>query len=225
MLVDHAIDPRGEVILIVPGIENAKDPAALEDGLDPDTVGQSPATSAIETKQRKDIRIQVFAKHLMRGSSYFDKLLNGNWKEGREFKENGSIEITVESWDMDPFLVVLHIIHGDLLKVPRALNLRKLGNVAVIADYYGVLEVRFFVDIWMDPLEDMVPHHGSKCSDDIVSWLWISYFFQDAELFETCTFVLMNEGEDEIDSCGYPIPATIICKTISIEFFRILTVY
>lgn len=225
MSVDHAIDPRGEVILIVLGIENAKDPAVLDDGLDPGTVEQSPATSVIETKQRKDIRIQVSAKHLMRGSSYFDKLLNGNWKEGREFKQNGTIEITVESWDIDAFLVFLHIIHGDLLRVPRALNLGKLGNVAIIADYYGVLEVRFFANIWMDPLEDMVPHHGSKCSDDIVSWLWISYFFRDAELFETCTFILMNEGEDEIHSCGYPIPAIIICKAISVGFFRALTVY
>lgn len=223
MSVAHGIDPRGEVILIVPGIENAKDPAVLDDGLDPDTVEQSPATPVIETKQRKNIPIQVSAKHLMRGSSYFDKLLNGNWKEGREFKQNGTIEITVESWDIDAFLVVLHIIHGDLLKVPRSLNLGKLGNVAIIADYYGALEVRFFADIWIGSL-DRVPHPESRCSYNIVSWLWVS-FFRDAELFEICTFILMNEGEDEIYSCGYPIPATIICKTISIGPFRTLTVY
>lgn len=219
MSIDHVFDSRGEVILIVPGVEQVEDSTVLDGGLDSDTI----IAEQKDTKQRKDIRIQVSAKHLMRGSSFFDKLLSGNWKEGREFKDNGSIEITVQSWYIDPLLVILHIVHGDLSKVPRDLDLEELGNVAIIADYYGVSEVRFFADIWINNFTwDELPQYDSKPSDDVVSWLWISYFFRNAEIFTACTYILMNNSAEEICSCDYPIPAALICKAILNQILSLL---
>lgn len=214
MSVDHVFDPRGEVILVVPHVKHIEHPASLDD--DRHLLSSAGNTG---TKEQKDIRIQVSARHLMRRSSYFDKLLSANWKEGRELKENGSVQITVESWDMNAFLVILRIIHGDLLKVPRTLDVEQLGNVAMIADYYGVPETRFFGNIWINSLGEVVPNCDRECiecSDYIACWLWISYFFRDAKTFKTCTSILMNDSDDTIDSCDYPIPAQIIGKGTSI---------
>ncbi|CBF89996.1 predicted protein [Aspergillus nidulans FGSC A4] len=65
------------------------------------------------------VQIQVSARHLALGSPVFDRMLHGSWKEGREFKEKGSIVLVVDNWDVDAFLVVLNILHSQLLKLPR----------------------------------------------------------------------------------------------------------
>ncbi|KAL4821399.1 hypothetical protein BDW67DRAFT_180100 [Aspergillus spinulosporus] len=155
------------------------------------------------------VQIQVSARHLALGSPVFDRMLHGNWKEGREFKEKGSIVLVVDSWDVDAFLVVLYILHSQLLKLPRKVTIEQLAKIAVIADYYDCQSVRFFGSLWVRCLPRKPPASPFHFRD-IMLGLWISYFFRHALTFSAYSRAAIEQSDYFISSLGLPIPATII---------------
>ncbi|KAL4753693.1 hypothetical protein BDW72DRAFT_168407 [Aspergillus terricola var. indicus] len=155
------------------------------------------------------VQIQVSARHLALGSPVFDRMLHGNWKEGREFKEKGSIVLVVDSWDVDAFLVVLYILHSQLLKLPRKVTIEQLAKIAVIADYYDCQSVRFFGSLWVRCLPRKPPASPFHFRD-IMLGLWSSYFFRHALTFSAYSRAAIEQSDYFISSLGLPIPATII---------------
>jgi hypothetical protein len=155
------------------------------------------------------VQIQVSARHLALGSPVFDRMLHGNWKEGREFKEKGSIVLVVDSWDVDAFLVVLYILHSQLLRLPRKVTIEQLAKIAVIADYYDCQSVRFFGSLWVRCLPRKPPASPFHFRN-IMLGLWISYFFRHALTFSAYSRAAIEQSDCFISSLGLPIPATII---------------
>ncbi|KAI9371073.1 hypothetical protein BJX61DRAFT_544042 [Aspergillus egyptiacus] len=229
MQPDHILDPRGEVILLV---RNSNSPFApwTDEGTIPEASGysyghrldllelSSNSSSPEETEQDdkedkeeedKEIRIQVSARHLTLGSPFFNSMLSNTWKEGKEFQANGRIELVIDGWDIEALLVVMHIIHAQLDKVPRSLDVELLAKVAAIADYYSVDAVKFFGRIWM-------PGCGSaqlvmtKDSRGLLLWVWASYYFKDARGFRDSTVHCLHQHKGPISSLGLPIPGAII---------------
>lgn len=80
-----------------------------------DSSDEESANGSVEEEDsippKADVRIQVFAKHLMLASPVFKKALTGKWKEGSTFVGTGSVEITTEGWDVEAFLILLRILH------------------------------------------------------------------------------------------------------------------
>ncbi|KAL5002030.1 hypothetical protein BDV10DRAFT_129370 [Aspergillus recurvatus] len=189
-----------------PGFEND---AEEDDARTCIRIPTKPESSDHDEEADSHVQIQVSAKHLALGSPVFDRMLHGNWKEGREFKEKGSIVLVVDSWDVDAFLVVLYILHSQLLKLPRKVSIEQLAKIAVIADYYHCQSVRFFGSLWVRCLPKKPPASPYEFRD-IMLGLWISYFFRHALTFSAYSRAAIEQSNYFISSLGLPIPATII---------------
>lgn len=159
-----------------------------------------------------NVYIKVSAKHLTFASPVFKAMLTGPLKEGVAFSklQEGSVEITAESWDIDAFLIVLRIIHCQVKPMPHNPNLEMLAKVAVIADYYQCQEaVRHFADKWVTGLEGTIPKEYSR---DLILRLWIAWFFRLSSQFKTVTSIAMSHSGGIISNLGLPIPDRVIGK-------------
>ncbi|KAI7976404.1 hypothetical protein EIK77_000229 [Talaromyces pinophilus] len=165
-----------------------------------------------------NVYIQVSAKHLMLASPVFKSMLTGSWKESVTSSklQNGSIEISTDSWDIDAFLILLRIIHCQFNQVPRKLSLEMLAKVAVIADYYKCKEVvQFFSDTWIVVLEGAYVEEYSR---DLILRLWIAWFFQLSSQFRTVTSIAMSHSGGLISNLGLPIPNRVIALMKSVPY-------
>jgi hypothetical protein len=232
MAADHILDPRGEVILVVrnpnaplaqlineelvsakapvPAAENTE--SCAERPTKRPKVSSETSNASTHPKPEdpnpKEIRIQVSAKHLSVGSPVFDRMLYGGWKEGKEFKEKGSIELEVDNCDIEALLVVLYILHSRLHQVPHKLNVEQLAKIAVVADYYDCQSLAFFSPIWLGGLKgEQVPAAFSR---DLVVWIWVSFYFRWGDTFENATRKCIECCPGPISSFGLPIPKSII---------------
>ncbi|KAJ5183240.1 hypothetical protein N7492_000856 [Penicillium capsulatum] len=161
-----------------------------------------------ELAVRSCFRIQVSAKHLMLASPVFKKILTGGWKESITYFQQGSIEITAESWDIEALMILLRVIHGKYHHVPRKLTLEMLAKIGVIADYYDCKETMYFLtDMWILNMEENIPTEPSR---DLMLWLWIAWFFELPSQFKLSTSIAMSQSEGWIDMLGLPIPDNII---------------
>ncbi|KAF4210350.1 hypothetical protein CNMCM5878_004513 [Aspergillus fumigatiaffinis] len=155
-------------------------------------------------------RVQVSAKHLVLASPVFKETLKGGWKESLTYLQKGSVEITADSWDIEAFLILLHIIHGQYYQTPRKITLETLAQVAVLADYYDCREaLDILVTTWINALEETIPKSYSR---NPVLWLWVSRFFQLPAQFREATSTAMSWSNNWIDNLGLPIPDIVISK-------------
>ncbi|EAW19549.1 BTB/POZ domain-containing protein [Aspergillus fischeri NRRL 181] len=179
-------------------------PAEEQPAEDPIEIGR-------ETQDESCFRIQVSAKHLMLASSVFKKILTGGWKESVAYLQKGSVEITVESWDIKALLILLCAIYSQHYRIPRTLTLEMLAKVTVLADYYDCKEAMcVWMTIWIDALEERIP---STYSRDLFQWLWISWFFKLPNQFKQVTSTAMSRSNGWINNgLGLPIPDKVISK-------------
>lgn len=182
---------------------------------EPSTMTAEPsATDANTDGTKKEVHIQVSAKHLTFGSPVFNRMLNGDCMEAAEFKEKGYVELVVPNWDVEALLLVLHIMHAQTSKVPRLLSLEDLTKVTLIADYYDVKEVKLCCDLWIWVLTDFRPSKLEQPLRDAVLWIWVSYFSRRPDRFATACSIAIEQLKSPISSLGLPIPAPIIGKFI-----------
>ncbi|KAL4794542.1 hypothetical protein BDV19DRAFT_390148 [Aspergillus venezuelensis] len=234
MTPHHILDPTGEVILVVrnpnPSFAvwtstDAKDTNASHESSTQDYDSETEAyvgcgynnhrTEASDGDEDDDfaetttaeVRIQVSAKHLMLGSSVFNKMLSGDWAEGRELREKGSVELVIPDWDIEALLVVLYIMHSRLLKVPRQVTLENLAKIAVIADYYHCESVQFFRTLWNRWVPKKPPTAYTR---DVLLGLWVSHFFNWDVHFSAYTKAATEYSEGIIEPLGLPIPAQVL---------------
>ncbi|KAL4948178.1 hypothetical protein BDW69DRAFT_189510 [Aspergillus filifer] len=232
MTPDHILDPTGEVILVV---RNPNPPFAVWTSTDTQGTNASPEPSTQDSDNETetsvgwghykieisdsdedddpaettpaDVRIQVSAKHLMLGSLVFNKMLSGDWAEGRELRGKGSIELVIHDWDIEALLVVLHIMHARLLKVPPQVTLEKLAKIAVIADYYHCESVQFFRTLWQRWLPKKPPAAYTR---DVLLGLWVSHFFNWDVHFDAYTKAASEYSDGIVEPLGLPIPEQVL---------------
>ncbi|EAW18105.1 uncharacterized protein NFIA_080490 [Aspergillus fischeri NRRL 181] len=182
----------------------AEEPAVEE------PVVEEPAETGVAGRLDQNyFRIQVSAKHLILASSFFKKLLKGAWQESLTYLQKGSVEITADTWDLEA-LLILRVIHGQYYHVPRKITLETLAKVAVLANYYDCREaLDILANIWINALEETIP---KSYSQDLILWLWISWFFQLPAQFREATSTAMSCSNNRIDNLALPIPDNIISK-------------
>ncbi|KAL4995494.1 hypothetical protein BDV10DRAFT_174621 [Aspergillus recurvatus] len=193
-----------------PPEEAVPEQAVPEQAAPEEAVPEEPAETGVHTQQEEIcFRIQVSAKHLILASPVFKKILAG-WKESVTYRQKGSAEITVESWDLEAILILLRAIHGQNYRIPRKLTIELLAKVAVIADYYDCREaVDILGHMWINALEEAIPLTYCR---DLVLWLWVSWFFQFPAQFKEATSTAMSWSNKGIDNLGLPIPFNVISK-------------
>lgn len=199
----HELDPNGDVILILQVDESViKKRRAEKQSASIPTEDSTPVS--------RNIRYRASSRHLKLSSSYFERSLRKGWPEGFALESKGSVEIKIENWDPEAFLLLLNIIHGRSGQVPRTIKLYNLANFAAVVDYYQCREtVQFFVDIWVDKLKESLP---SGYSDDVMRWICVSWVFCRKDIFPIVTRVAQLHGKGVMDTLGLPIPSFIIGK-------------
>lgn len=116
----------------------------------------------------------------------------------------------MERWDIEALLILLRVIHCQNQHVPRKLTLEMLAKVAVLADFYECKEaVGFFANIWIEALEEEPP--TTYCRD-LITWLWISWFFELPRYFQEVTSTAMSRSNGSISNLELPIPDRVLGK-------------
>lgn len=164
------------------------------------------------SKKQEYIRIRVSAKHLMLASPVLKKTLSGGWKESALFAKKGSIDLVVQGWDLEAFLLFLRIIHCQHKDLPSTITVEMLAKIAVLADYYACKDsVHFFANLWIEKLKAQFP--SQYCRDSML-WLFISWFFGHPDELTKSTSITMTYSNAPIANLGLPIPMSVLGKIL-----------
>jgi hypothetical protein len=210
----YECDPHGDVILLL------RDPdtpfAAWHDSEEPTDDSQEPDPTEIplpeedEDVESEYTEIRVSSHRLMQASQYFDRMLNGDWKETKTLQSNGCLRIEISDWDIGAVQILMDIIHGRTRKVPEEISLEMLTKLAVLVDFYECLEaVDFFARIWIEKLISPLPDVYTR---DVVLWICISWAFQRPDIFGTASYIVIMFSKGPLQTMGLPIPERITRK-------------
>ena len=169
-----------------------------------------------------EIRILASSKHMTLVSPFFKALPQSNFKEGTELREKGRVEIPLPEEDSEAMTTLTYIIHSQFSKVPLALDLNEMTNIALMVDKYDmpVVVKKLFSDLWMDKCKEKVVKRWmsdeptakipSTLCDDLHKWLFVSWIFErKAEFEETTKELILNSVHDNVCSVALPIPSSI----------------
>ncbi|MCJ1354863.1 MAG: hypothetical protein MMC33_004853 [Icmadophila ericetorum] len=161
--------------------------------------------------ERQATRVRVSSKHLSLSSSAFKALFSRKFREGTALHNEGSIELSLPDDHPATLLILLNIVHGKFKKVPKALDLDMLTQMAILVDKYDLSEaVSLVSDIWISDINETIPTHMSEA---LVQWICISWIFKRRFEFKKATRVAQNYAESTIDkysATSLPIPSVVI---------------
>ncbi|KAH0551143.1 hypothetical protein GP486_007519 [Trichoglossum hirsutum] len=157
--------------------------------------------------EKGEIQIRVSSNHLALASTYFERMLRGNWKEGHALRSDGHVGLDVGEWDHEAFLILMNVIHGRTRAVPQSISLELLAKIAVLVDYYKCEEViRVFLEMWISQLKENLPETYSR---DLILWICISWVFRLSKQFTIATNIALQQSRGPIQTLGLPIPARV----------------
>ncbi|KAI0859888.1 hypothetical protein F4860DRAFT_515385 [Xylaria cubensis] len=210
----------------VPQIPSLLESPPLKSSLDPEgdlclQVGESPATSFI-----------VCSRTLARTSSFWNVLLNGEFREGKKScsRDAGSERrpIDLPEDDPRPMALLLNIIHGHFDRVPSyecAMNIWDLYDISVVTDKYDMAHVlRPWAAGWLRSIITPTRHLHERpqlslreqhCHEK----LWIYWELGDKTNFEiiACTLLLhssaLTEDANSLRCRGIREPSDIYERT------------
>ena len=161
--------------------------------------------------QRLQHKMRVSSKHITLASGYFQRMLQGQWKEGEQLRSRGYAEIPIEeNWDVDTFIILLNIIHCRSKAVPKSVNLETLVGLTVLADFYDCVDaMHFYAGAWIRSCITIKP---TTYSDDLVKWMFVCLAFDSQEHLEPLIRIYLRQGSAPIDAQGLPIADSVISK-------------
>ena len=147
-----------------------------------------------------EVHMRVSSRHMILASRNFrDMLGNDNFKEGQTLRSEGKLDVPLPEDDPDAFIILLSIVHTHTRKVPRYVTLATLTSLAILVDKYSLLEaVELFSDLWIDNVKDEEPMPESF-TDDVPSWLVISWVFQKPEVFKAMFRIIEQECDERLE--------------------------
>ena len=165
------------------------------------TFHNAPIRLRVLTTRRTGIRVS--SAILSMASPVFKSLLSPRFKEGTQL-QSGSVEIPLPDDDSDSLIIIGHILHFQIDKVPFKLSTQDLLQVARVADKYDLANVlKPMAHCWIPPL---LPEMPSTFVLSNVPWdsarrqdlLLAAYSFGHVEIFENIgrDIVLQNDGTE-----------------------------
>ncbi|KAH8805128.1 hypothetical protein F5884DRAFT_885137 [Xylogone sp. PMI_703] len=152
-----------------------------------------------------EFRLRVSSLKLISSSCYFRGMFEGpSFRESKELKENGFVEIDLVDTDDEPaaVMIILGILYGSEVQVPAKLDFQTLYSVSILVDKYGwhALVTPHAIS-WLDNLlgsgdYSHVSHH------DLLTWLWIAWLFGAKQyfiLFSRVTQLFIYNSIDVMD--------------------------
>lgn len=193
----YEVDPDADALLVVSPSNRQTRPQQGPNGT---------ATAPSE----QGLRIKVSSKHLALASRVFrNKLQFGSTKPARQ--ADGRLHLCLaEGFSAKAVSIVANVLHGRGSKVPKAVDLDTLAQIALFVDRFQLLDaVEVYADRWISRLELDAP--GTVASAP-VPWIYVSYVFRRADLFKEATKHAAAQASGQIETGGLPIKAKIIRK-------------
>lgn len=221
------LDPHGDIELILesPNAQTLRWPAdtpASEKRTLEETTSQPPAVKKVSLDPRTriepetesglgnepaakpdELRMLVSSRQLCLASSTFRKMLSGSWHEASS-TDTTVREVRATEWDASALLIVLDIIHGHLVTVPKSVDLELLATIAAIVDYYDCHEITEpHIDAWIRQLQGDLPSlYGKQC----MLWMSISWVFLRVDILREMTRLAVRGCQRPIETMSLPVP-------------------
>jgi len=149
-----------------------------------------------------DVTYRVSSHQLCSGSPFFRAMLGpqSSFAEASGLRShqsssatelNGSLfRITAEEEHGPTALAtVLYVLHGRAENIPESVTFENLFEIAIICDYYDcAATMRPWDEIWMGPLRSLTSKPGYE------NWLFISWVFEDQDVFGKMTKTFSRNG-------------------------------
>ncbi|KAK4446455.1 hypothetical protein QBC34DRAFT_411719 [Podospora aff. communis PSN243] len=198
----YEVDPAADVLLIVPATTAPFAPWDATAAAAPQKISKAVLASST------GLRIKASSKHLALASRVFrNKLQHANPKTSTQ--SDGRIHLCLaEGFAPKAVSIVLNAIHSRGSKVPRAVDLETLAQIALFVDrlqLYDAVEV--YADRWISQLEDGISEAYDR---ELVLWLYASHVFRRAEVFKAVTKVAVAHSSGPLRDLGLPIREKII---------------
>ncbi|AEO69841.1 uncharacterized protein THITE_2069375 [Thermothielavioides terrestris NRRL 8126] len=218
----YEVDPDADALLIVPPVN--QDFAPWREPHQPGEVNgvlkTSSTTAAAAPASRPGLRIKVSSKHLTLASRVFrNKLQFGSSRAARQ--SDGRIHLKLaDGFDPKAVSIVMNAVHGRGSKVPKAVDLDTLAQIALFVDRFQLLDaVEVYAERWIAKLESSVPDADGR---DLVLWIYASHVFRHAAIFHAVTKSAAARSAGPIPTLGLPIREKII-QTIDANRQTLLT--
>jgi len=210
----YEVDPDADVLLIVP--PNSKPFAPWDEALPNGVNGVNGvgANSSAAINSPLGLRIKASSRHLALASRVFRNRIQHANSKRNSTQSDGRIHLTLaEGFDPKAVSIVLNAIHSRGSKVPRAVELETLAQIAHFVDRLQLYDaVEIYADRWISKLEDKL---GEAYDRDLVLWVYISHVFRRPEVFKAVTKVAVAHSSGPLRTLGLPIREKIIRRSPS----------
>ncbi|EHK42052.1 hypothetical protein TRIATDRAFT_322171 [Trichoderma atroviride IMI 206040] len=173
----------------------------------------------------KKVQFLLSSRHLSLASPVFDAMLSGCWKEStvlderprkiarRENRDTSDSELQVRheisatEWNTEALLLLMNIIHGRHRKLPDDLHPETLAHFGILVDYYKCHEItEIFARRWIHKNKFYLP---TTYSSFTTLWIFISWVFSDAAIFEEMTEQGIKESQGPVNAMFLPLPPAV----------------
>ncbi|KAL6692277.1 hypothetical protein J3F84DRAFT_383517 [Trichoderma pleuroticola] len=168
---------------------------------DPDA---EPATAVPEAASQETFQFKVSMRHLVLASPRAKTVLQGPFKESTPHESDGLLH-----WELAPifdptaFETVMRIVHAQNKKLPEAVTLEQLANIAAIVDDLQCQEsVDFFASLWAKKLAIQPPE---EININLARCILISTVFGLQALYESSTLQAILSSTGVMPVFGLPI--------------------
>lgn len=117
-------------------------------------------------------------------------------------------EISATEWNTEALLLLMNVIHGHHKKVPQKISLETFAHLSVLVDYYKCLEItELFSRLWIGRYKSRL---STARGQTLVLWIFVSWSFSNAALFEQMTELAMKESQGLLETLDLPLPRIIL---------------
>ncbi|KAJ5594960.1 uncharacterized protein N7459_001168 [Penicillium hispanicum] len=147
---------------------------------------QSSYTNSMFTSfSARAVQFKVSSKHLILACPRFKRMLSGEWLEANTVHADGCRHVVIEGFDTRSLEIVLNALHGKNRKVPRAVDIRLLTDIAVLVDDLECHEeIEVFSQSWITQLRRELP---AKWTMTLVPWIFVSFTFNKPDIYTQAT--------------------------------------
>ncbi|KAH8902831.1 hypothetical protein BR93DRAFT_862203, partial [Coniochaeta sp. PMI_546] len=139
-----------------------------------------------------DLRIKASSKHLSLASRPLRNRLSTANGNSPTLQYDGRVHLRIEGFDPTAVTIVLNALHGKSSRIPKSLDLETITKVASFVQAFQCHEaVEAYAERWISRLKTPPP---TKYTPEIVSWIFISYVFQQPDLFRAATRTAISQG-------------------------------
>ena len=137
-------------------------------------------------------------------------MFKNNFSEGLNLYSRGRVEMPLPDDNPAALLIILHLVHGQIRKVPRKVGFWMLIEIAILVDKYELLEsVEMMSDYWFQNLDAAVP---VNFNNDVILWMCLSWVFKKRDVFEKVTRIAQIESKGLLETYQLPIPEYVLGK-------------